>query len=443
MSNIDFLVLTLLHLAIWVFLYRIKHTHTDVFDPFYLVTGLYFLIFVFAPCIWILNGQRFYQGLDILEFLPQGTIAFNLGYFAYALASFSNIRFGTFLKSSQFEAKYGDEYVAYLESPKSRKYITRYAWTVYIISMFLSLLFYRMRGRSLLFMLTFGQGAELLPGVEGIGLYFLMYFIRSAIPSLLLLIAFSDTKRKFVFICAYITASVCMSSGSRNLAICVVLSILVYYYLNKGIRPRMITVALGVVFLYLFVTLMGLFRESIKIGEDIQTSQVDLESMFNAFMYNVNIFYPFYSLVGLTQKGIITSHYGLGILNIFIQFIPRIIWPGKPETIGQTALVAMYGDNRGGAAYPNIGEFYYETGVIGMVIFMFIFGYIVREAFVRSVKSKNRIVMIMYAILYGAMMQLVCRGHFASWSFELVFMWGPLFWLNSHMKRRFVKSLSR
>ena len=441
MSYTGYLILTLIHLLIWIFIYRVKCSKTDVFDPFYLITGLYMLIFVFAPYTWIKSGVSIYIGLDILEYLPQGTIVFNIGYFSYGLASIGRFRFSLSQNRKIFDAEYDDGYIEYLNSSESRIFISRFAWILFLVSMFLTLLFNRLRGKSLLFLLTFGQGAEIKEGVEGLGIYFLMYFVRSAIPGLLLLIAFSNSNKWIKGICAYVLVSVCMASGSRNLAICVVLSIVVYMYISQHKRPKGISVALGIVLLYLFVTLMGLFRNSIRAGNDIDYSAVNSESMYNAFMYNVNIFYPFYSVVGMTQDGFISCHYGLGILNILIQFIPRAIWPNKPATIGQTAFIAMYGSDRGGAAYPNIGEFYYETGLFGMIIFMFAFGYIVRNAYIRSKESNNRIVLIMFAILYGGLMQLVCRGHFASWAFELVFMWGPLFWLNSRMKKRYLKSL--
>ena len=160
--------------------------------------------------------------------------------------------------------------------------------------------------------------------------------------------------------------------------------------------------------------------------------------MMKAFMYNVEIFFPFFNLVKYTFSGQISCHYGLGILNIPIQFIPRALWPSKPATLGLTAFQAMYGSSFGGAAYPNIGEFFYELGLVGVVVFMFIFGKKMKTLYTNAVNYRNPSTMIQYSIAYGYLMQFICRGHFASWALDFLFMFMPIVIIRRIMYKRFV-----
>ena len=88
----------------------------------------------------------------------------------------------------------------------------------------------------------------------------------------------------------------------------------------------------------------------------------------------------------------------------------------------------MYGSSFGGSAYPNIGEFYYEFGILGTIVCMFIFGYITRKLYYRMLKTGDRLQLITYSIMLGYLFQFVCRGSISSWAIDIVFMFGPI-WL--------------
>ncbi len=437
-SNSDWLWITGIHIAAWLVLYRLGKGKMDVFDPFYFTSAIFALVFIYGPNVWISRGQTTYQGVEVMEYMPEAMLVFNIGYFFYSLASFgiSRRRYGVMLKGADEDIHFSN----FLDEPDVKAYIVRFAWVVFIVSMVLSLIYYRLTGRSLLFMITLGQGAELDYIRSGYGIYFLVEFVRSAIPGCLLLIAFSPKNRFLIYICTFILCAVCISSGSRNLAICVVMAIVVYRYMKEGKRPSLAMLAIAIVALYFFVGLMGIFRTTIKTGGEIDFSNVNSASVFTAFMYNIEIFYPFFTLVGMIKRNIIFYHYGLGILNIVLQFVPRAIWSTKPAMLGKTAFEAMYGSSMGGAAYPNIGEFYYEFGILGVIGLMAVFGYAMRRIFQSSRYSTNKMKLVTYAIMYGYLLQFICRGHFASWAIDFVFMFGPLFYLNRKLKRMYYQS---
>ncbi|MCI9439814.1 MAG: oligosaccharide repeat unit polymerase [Ruminococcus sp.] len=439
-SNELFLLLTLLHIVIWIMIYRMGKKGTDCFDSFYLVSGLYILIFVCAPYIWIQRGQTSYQGVEVMEYLPVATLVFNISYLMYAIASVDNKKVYIAQKKIGFDYE-NVKFLEFVESDYIKNYIKRYAWIVFGVSMILALCYYRMTGRGLRFMLTLGQGGEMGTRNSGYGLYFLMQFIRSAIPGIILIIGYQKKKRWLVYLCAYIICAVCMTTGSRNLAICVGLAIVVYQYKSKGKRPSLFLIFVAVLTLYLFVGFIGTYRPVIKSGEKIDLSAMSTSSLFSAFMYNVEIFFPFYTLVGYLKKGMIKLHWGLGVVFVVIQFIPRIIWNSKPSMLGLTAFEAMYGDSMGGAAYPNMGEFFYEFGMVGIIVGMWLFGYFMRQLIQKTQNIDNRLDIVTYAIAYGYMMQFVCRGHFASWVLDFVFMFGPIILLKKILRYKYLASI--
>lgn len=435
---IIYLIATLVHIIIWCVVYRLHIGYTDVFDPFYLISALYIMIFVFGPWVWISEGQTSYQGIEVMAYLPKGTFVFNIGYFFYGIGSYSrrNTKFTWGNRSLNSKMNNEIDKIDY-ENGQIRGYIVRYATIVFAISMMLSLLYYKLIGRSLLSLLTFGNMGETLEGREATGLYFLKCFFRSAIPSAIMMVSFSRIK-VVPWLCAILLSVICISTGSRNLAITVMLSIFIYQYILKKKRPKIFTLVLLIIGFYMLIGIVGIFRGAMKASAGMDFSQVNSDALFDAFMYNAEIFYPFYNLVEYIPK-YSGYHYGLGILNIVVQFIPRALWPGKPTMLGETAFEAMYGDSMGGAAYPNIGEFYYEFGIVGVIAFMFAYGRIMQGVYYKAMQKEDKLSQLMFAINFGYIIQFVCRGHFASWAIDYVFMLGPVVLLQYFLRKRYSK----
>ena len=91
----------------------------------------------------------------------------------------------------------------------------------------------------------------------------------------------------------------------------------------------------------------------------------------------------------------------------------------------------------GGAAYPNIGEFYYEFGLIGAIIGMAAFGFISQKIYQSSKRFIDEISVIEYSIFFGYLMQFICRGHFASWAIDIVLLFGPIWILKYILKIKY------
>ena len=104
--------------------------------------------------------------------------------------------------------------------------------------------------------------------------------------------------------------------------------------------------------------------------------------------------------------------------------IPRIIWPNKISPgagadISQIIGINLFGT---GQAYPGLGEYYYAFGVAGVIIFMALYGLIVRCIRNRYLYgARNGYDIIVFSVLLGANLQILIRGYTPSNFWYVVF----------------------
>jgi oligosaccharide repeat unit polymerase len=85
-------------------------------------------------------------------------------------------------------------------------------------------------------------------------------------------------------------------------------------------------------------------------------------------------------------------HYEPGYLlySIAVHWIPHQLWPGKPESYGQVLysklFPANYSVSRNGTVFSIMGDFYYDSGPLGVVIGMFVVGMFFRAAYERLLR---------------------------------------------------------
>lgn len=432
MNNLDVILLLAFFFFICCAIYRIASpVGNDIFSPFYLVTLLYVIVFVLGPLYYILRGMNTVEGLSVFDYLPEATLAFTVGYFFYFCGTFLGDKSLLSLKmNNKIERSYELDELSYYAPG-----IVRYAWLVYIFGMICGFLYYRSTGRSIAMMLSFGQlgtGTETTKIIGGVG--FLVYFFDLPIASLMLLIKYGK-KRLLIWIAVIVYVIVTITAGFRYLPMCFGLAFITERYLCKEKRPSIFQTIVAIIVAFCFVGIIGIFRSAMKVGGTIELSDVNFEAVLNSFRFNSDIFYPFYCLVHSMNDGTVVCHMGKGILYIAIMMIPRAIWTSKPTSFGMTAFEAMWGSSMGGAAYPNVGEFYYEFGFIGMIICMFIFGLWIQRRFKMTLYSNpNSIDIISYAILYGYMLQFVNRGYIAGWFYDLLFFLLPIWGLRIYLR---------
>lgn len=197
----------------------------------------------------------------------------------------------------------------------------------------------------------------------------------------------SRQRRAVVIILAllipYIYFQMALFSGSRITIVRPVLIIVFYYLLSHGpVRwsPRMLAFA---AMLPVFVVVGGIGRSYLGIHDGGKLALLALEQGWKhpADMYGLITqsmdYVQCYDIFLLLANRSYALGYGSTYLKFFYQFIPRSIWPSKPEniTIVMSELFRP-GQMAKGVSYNStmLGEMYYNFSMPGIVLGCFLVG---------------------------------------------------------------------
>jgi oligosaccharide repeat unit polymerase len=158
----------------------------------------------------------------------------------------------------------------------------------------------------------------------------LFYFI--------LLICF-DFKHKKVFVFLYIvhfmlTIGIGMLSGSRSgILNTFLLNLMIFHYMIKRIKP--IFLIPFFIFFLIGASFLEDVREQFRINDIEGVKLVNENSELSETLSNTSTFvYGIIPLNIIYQEKFTSLQYGLTYLTTFSNYIPRNIWPGKPDTGG-------------------------------------------------------------------------------------------------------------
>jgi oligosaccharide repeat unit polymerase len=408
------LVLTVLSLVIHAVINGL-----DIFEPLYLISLTYLQIFVIAPWIWLIQGRTSWMSFPVMNNLPLASFYFALGYAAFLLGYCIAAKRGLEKPSGVYEP---DEHCRHL--------IVRFSAFLLMLALVGGFLSMYNAGKSPLFVLTLGRvrtdtGGGLFSAASG-KLLFLTMFINMLIPAFLLLFAFQKKHRWLLVPVFVVIFLINVSDGFRYRILILVFAPLVYLSLAGKRKLNLTRLAILVLAAFMLVTVIGAWRNNIRSGTQLVSLNKDV--LLSAYMPNIEVFFPFYRILSVVpeQYGYLN---GRGYLYTFTVMVPRILWPDKPEPLERDILTLAFGETgmKSGPAYPNIGEFYIEFGVAGIMAGMFLFGLFSRwTASLYKSSRRNSFSLIGYAMLLPYYLQIVCRGHFASIFMEIVFTFGPL-----------------
>jgi oligosaccharide repeat unit polymerase len=202
----------------------------------------------------------------------------------------------------------------------------------------------------------------------------------------------------------------------------------VYYYMTRRKRPGIVGISVAAIVTILMVTIIGGTRGATRSGGDISQQDIAVAQSGNNFTNDLRIYPPFYRMLDVfpTDYDYI---WGTSYLYVFISPIPRALWAEKPDAPVRSVLRVIVGENAvtQGLAYPNLGEFYVNFGVVGEIIGMFIFGFLLRRAwqFIQR-NAHDPWALMLYTMLLPFLVQIVSRGYFVQIAQEFVFIFGPI-----------------
>ena len=191
------------------------------------------------------------------------------------------------------------------------------------------------------------------------------------------------------------------------------------------------------------ILLMTLFRDSIRSGGGINFSSISfnilLDAFDAAFWENLRIYKTYYGVIKAVPE---MTSYLFGkqmIIYTMIMFIPRAIWKGKPGNPGTKAQELGINEIavKSGSAYPCLGEYYYEFGILGVMFWMGIFGWWLQNLQIKyRFGAKSNVDLMIYTTIVGTILQLVIRGYTPSNFWMIIFSMLPFLIIKKFFMRK-------
>ncbi len=399
------------------FSYGICTKKFDLFSPITIFSVLYIVMFFFMPMYDICVGEVSWFGQDLFGYgIRASTIAF-IGYVSFLFFYLTKFTCGRFPKNRS-----GDEQRIQIKGKKLVPVIV----IGYMVCLFANIYYMVFsNGNSVLYILTLGMlGSAGQHSVgENIGAISMLSY---SLPSFTLLYMEYGNRKilKIVFFALMFVLQV--ARGFRFFIIQIVIMFGAYYFLRENKKPRIKDILILGVCLIIPVVLMTLFRNGIRSGQGMDLSIVNGESIVEALdaaiFDNFRIYKTYYGLIKAVPQMTNYLYGGQMIMYTAVMFIPRAIWHSKPGNPGTAAQLLALGKAAvdGGSAYPGLGEYYYDSGIIGVIVWSAIFGLWLSKMQRRyRYSAESHVDLMVYCTTLGLILQLVIRGYTPSnfWMF--------------------------
>lgn len=383
-------------------------------DPLSVTSVIYAFVYAVCPIYDILTGTFQWFGHDLFIFGPGATIVAAIGYLAFAIT-----------------------YKLTWHAPKKRiaddanqpKSFVPLILVMYAVC-FAGNSYYMVSGggNSLVYCLTLGVigdgGGDKVESSIGF-----VSMLSYCLPAITLMYIQYGRSTFLKIAMAYAMLALQVSRGFRFIVFEIAIMFLCYYRFRYKRMPSLRVALPLAAILFAAVMLMTIFRSDIRSGSGMDLSSLSMIGFADTFdemlWDNLRIYKNFYGMVGVIPD-VYPFVYGQQIiLGPLLMFVPRIIWPGKPETLkGGYDLDVLIGPELSGTgqAFPNLGEYWYAFGLIGVVLFMALYAWWMKRSELKyGNDSTDPLSWIMLAVLVSLNLQLIIRGYTPSNLWLIVF----------------------
>lgn len=404
----------------------------DLFEPIFLVCAAYFLYFVWAPTNDFLKANYTVFGIDILPGLARGTLHAAVGVASMLVGYY--VMFG----DARSRSRTVTTFEATPENPvdlRNSSAATKYAIGLILTAIVCLGLTFKLTGWNWSRLLSFGQYGDEVLGIWLIEQNPFLNYLHSTLewflPAFLVLFVFrrrpTARSRVFLMIGFFAIFAIYTTLGFRYRVLLLMMAPVLYTYLVKRKRPGIVGIAVAGLVTVLMVGIIGGTRNSTRRGAEIDREDLEISQTTSGFAGDLRLYPPFYRMLDVfpTDYDYI---WGTSYLYVFISPIPRVLWPGKPDAPVRSVLRIIVGERavQQGLAYPNLGEFYVNFGLVGEIIGMFLFGYLLRRVWMFLQRNPHDPwALIIYSMVLPFLVQVVSRGYFVQIAQEFVFIFGP------------------
>lgn len=277
-----------------------------------------------------------------------------------------------------------------------------------------------------------------------------LYGAREALPACLLLLVALRSGRRWppiallglVFIGLFFAGS-----GARFRVLLLVLSFFMFYYLERGKRPGLLSTFIFVGFIFYFVIgAMGYYRgmlaqaggaTDLAVGQD----SFGVYQAWDTFVDSSRIVVSTASVIRYVPEQI-DYLWGRSFMNFFTQPIPRFLWPDKPSSIGLDFFTAIWPL---GTTLPFWSLFYLNFGPLGVLLGTAVWGRFSRWIYDRFISDPDSpFAQMQLALYFPFLIHMYGRGgdNFAFIAYGLIVVLLPVWIVWWVARKRLSKAAS-
>jgi hypothetical protein len=211
-----------------------------------------------------------------------------------------------------------------------------------------------------------------------------------------------------------------LHSGDRLWALLLLFALTMYALLRSGRRPRRWKVAVAALVAFVVITPLRDLTPHSSAGDlarAIAHPWVHPDSEWHRFATQADT--EMVAAIAAEMQivpGVHGFHPGNSIVTLLARPVPHLLWAGKPRSSDQVLNHDLFGAigyhlGDAGVAYSAVGDFYYDTGFVGIVIGMFLIGAAFRLAWEYWRRNQNsEWARLVYALLLPFTV-IVLRGN--------------------------------
>lgn len=408
-----------------------NHRKLDLFEPLVLVFLLHIMIFLVAPIrsIWI-DDVYHKTGPYTFGGAIKGTVI--------AIISFILFAFAYEYKYSRVISHVNDRFDDRTSEEEINKslaiLISLVVWGIGFIAAFA---FLALRGMSLSYILSLGRNGDFNDELSMNSAFSFLSVISNLTFGSWLIYYRYGRNRLLVWILFFFTTATLIVRGYRIFILVLIASPVLLRYLLRRERPKMRTILFMLIVVSVMIGVVGWSRHALRTGGTLNLSDFSFDEISNAIWGNVDIYKTYYGVVENIPKNmgftLGSQIFGYTILL----FVPRTIWPMKPQPVIKEVVAKCIGGYAAlaGSAYPALGEWYHEFGMVGCFIFSIIAGNLVCKL-IKLLYSEDEMDMIMYSLAFPSLIQLFIRGYTPSNFWFMVTTFVPIIVIRNLVRKR-------
>lgn len=404
----------------------VSQSRFDFFHSIHIYVVFYICIFFLTPLSLINVGRTSSFGVNIMGGCIDATVIVVLSLLSYFLGyNFSKPSFRVKLLREPMKINFS-------------KKIVRISCILFFSLAIINLGIALTSGKSLMYIFSFGGGTYVKRDGITVGMLFLINLSYTMlVPWLFILVYSKSTIIKFLT--TFILAALFFSYGWRFVIYIMAISYaIIYFRINKK-QPSLIFLSSMVIGLVLFSVILGSVRNNMRSGKSSDFEGFSIENIAFTLESNFNIYQPFYGLVEHYPNDFDFTYGQAMFVYPFIMLIPRAIWADKPMgsdypiSVATKKTISEFAIDTAGMATPNIGEYYLDFGIIGVVIISLVIG-VVSKKMLKFYYSPSIYDLITYAIFCGFLIQFINRGYIAQLFTLFIFLFSPLLLYRKYYK---------